>query len=133
MLRLPKALAAEILAHARADQPAEACGLIAGQAGKAKRLYRIPSDDPSPTSYYMNPQALFNAMQEMEENGQDLLAIYHSHPTSPAYPSATDIQLAFYPESFYLIVSLQVAQHPEVRAFQIQDGAVAEVSLVTTS
>ena len=93
-------------------EPAEACGLIAGKDGVAVRSYRIPNADPSIYRYNMEPKAQLRAMDEIDSAGWDLLAIYHSHTHTPAYPSPTDISLAFYPDSLYLIVSLQ---QPESR------------------
>lgn len=129
VLSLPGAYAEEIIDHARAENPAEACGLIAGAGGTAVKLYRIPNADPSIYRYNMEPRAQLRAMQEMDEQGWDLLAIYHSHTHTPAYPSPTDIALAFYPDSFYAIVTLQDAEHPQIRAFRIEETAVREVEV----
>jgi proteasome lid subunit RPN8/RPN11 len=129
VLTLPRAYAEEIIEHARAEAPAEACGLIAGAGGKAMRLYRIPNADPSIYRYNMEPRAQLQAIQDMDDNGWDLLAIYHSHTHTPAYPSPTDISLAFYPDSFYAIVTLQDAAQPQIRAFRIIDSAVREVEV----
>ena len=124
---IPRAYADEIVEHARAEAPAEACGLIAGAQGLATRLYRIPNADPSIYRYNMEPRAQLRAIQDMDDRGWDLLAIYHSHTHTPAYPSPTDISLAFYPDVFYAIVTLQDAENPRIRAFRIVDGQVREV------
>jgi proteasome lid subunit RPN8/RPN11 len=128
MLTLSPAFAAEMIAHAREENPAEACGLLAGKDGVPAKLYRIPNADPSIYRYNMEPRAQLRAMMEIEAQGWDLLAIYHSHTHTPAYPSPTDISLAFYPDTLYVIVSLQHAD-PVIRAFSIVEGVVGEVQV----
>ena len=128
MLQLPRDYADTIVAQARKESPAEACGLIAGSDGLPVKLYPIPNADPSIYRYNMEPSAQLAAMQDIDNHDWDLLAIYHSHTHTPAYPSPTDIALAFYPESLYVIVSLQEAD-PVIRAFNIVDGVVSEVEV----
>ena len=115
-----------LVEHARSDFPYEVCGLLAGAGGKVVARYPIPNSARSMTFYNMDSQALLAAMNEMDDRGWDLLAIYHSHTHTEAYPSPTDIELAFYPEAVYLIVSLQDPQEPAVRAFDISHGEVTE-------
>jgi [CysO sulfur-carrier protein]-S-L-cysteine hydrolase len=81
------------------------------------------------TYYVMEPRQLLKAMREIEDEDYGL-AIYHSHTHSQAYPSQTDIRLAAYPEATYLIVTLQDRDHPDIRAFDIVDGAVTEKRVV---
>lgn len=128
MLQLPRDYADTIVAQARKESPAEACGLIAGRDGLPVKLYPIPNADPSIYRYNMEPSAQLAAMQDIDNHDWDLLAIYHSHTHTPAYPSPTDISLAFYPDSLYVIVSLQEAD-PVIRAFNIVDGVVSEVEV----
>jgi proteasome lid subunit RPN8/RPN11 len=128
-LTMARAYADEIIDHARADVPAEACGLIAGLEGNVTHLYRIPNADPSIYRYNMEPHAQLRAIQDIDDHGWDLLAIYHSHTHTPAYPSETDIGLAFYPDVYYLIVTLQDSDNPRIRAYRILDGAVHEVDI----
>jgi proteasome lid subunit RPN8/RPN11 len=127
-LELPRAYAEQMIAQARAEAPAEACGLIAGAHGKPARLFPIPNADPSIYRYNMEPRAQLAAMNEMDERDWDLLAIYHSHTHTAAFPSPTDVKLAFYPESLYVIVSLKDPE-PVIRAFTIVDGEIAEVDV----
>jgi [CysO sulfur-carrier protein]-S-L-cysteine hydrolase len=82
----------------------------------------------SPLRFEMDPQGQYNALKAIEDDGKEMLAIYHSHTRSPAYPSQTDINLATYPDSIYLIVSLAEGEDP-LRGFRIDDGAVTEVEL----
>lgn len=119
----------EMVAHAREEAPKEACGLLLGREGRAVRLYRAANADKSATTYRLNPEEQFRIFVEMEEKGLDLWGIYHSHLTSPAYPSARDIRMAYFPESLYLIVSL-AGKEAEVRAFRIMEGEVREEELI---
>jgi proteasome lid subunit RPN8/RPN11 len=121
---------AAIIDHARSDHPYEVCGLLAGRDGRLTRLYRIPNAARSMTFYNMDPQAMLAAMNDMDDHEWDLLGIYHSHTHTEAYPSATDVRLAFYSEAVYLIVSLQDPDAPHIRAFDIVDGRVTERALV---
>jgi len=86
----------------------------------------------SPVLYRIDPREQLRVFNEMDETGLELVAIYHSHTRSPAYPSNTDVSLAYYPEAAYLIVSLADADKPELRAFRIVDGKVSETELEIT-
>jgi proteasome lid subunit RPN8/RPN11 len=125
---IPKAIYDELLEHAREEAPNECCGLIGGEDAVAKTVYRARNAEASPLRYNLDPQDQFRIMTEMEERGEDLSAIYHSHTASPAYPSQTDINLAAYPDALYLIVSLAEGETP-LRGFTIRDGEVSEVEL----
>src|SRR3990172_6300777 len=129
MLTLPKKFIAEMIAHAREDAPNECCGIIAGQDGRPVKLFRATNAEASPYRYSVAPNDLLRIYRECEEEGWDFLAIYHSHTASAAYPSPTDVRLAFWPEAYYVLVSLEDADDPVVRAFRIQDGAVSEEEL----
>ena len=126
MLSLPQAFIDEMIAHALADAPNECCGIIAGQDGRAVKLFRAQNSEASPYRYNVDPKDLFRIHRECEENGWEFAVIYHSHTASEAYPSATDVRLAFWPESYYVLVSLMVPESPVVRAFRIEDGRVSE-------
>jgi proteasome lid subunit RPN8/RPN11 len=127
-MRIAKDIHDELLAHAREDAPNECCGLIGGENGEAKTVYRARNAEASPLRYNLDPQDQFRIMNEMEERGEELAAIYHSHTASPAYPSQTDINLAAYPDALYLIVSLAEGEQ-DLRGFRIENGEVAEVEL----
>ena len=127
-MRIPKRIYEELVAHAREEAPNECCGLIGGANGEAKTLYRARNAEASPLRYNLDPQDQFRIMSKMEERGEELSAIYHSHTASPAYPSQTDINLASYPDALYLIVSLADGERP-LRGFRITDGQVSEVEL----
>jgi proteasome lid subunit RPN8/RPN11 len=117
----------EIVSHAREEAPREACGILAGRDGRVLRLYRARNADPSPTSYSLEPEQQYRIFKDIEDRGLELVAIYHSHASSPATPSDKDIKQAYYPEASYLVVSLTDPLEPQVRAFRItEDGAVEE-------
>lgn len=130
MFTLENEFAEEMIAHAVAEQPNEACGLLAGRDGRVTKVYRCGSNEKSPYRYFLDPKEQLMAMREMDDRGWDLLGIYHSHTHTEAYPSRTDIELAFYPDSLYFIVSLAQPARPVLRAFRIRDGAVQEEELV---
>ena len=115
-----------LVAQARSDFPYEVCGLLAGDGAGVRKHYVIPNAARSMTFYEMEPKALLAAMNDIDDRDWELLAIYHSHTHTEAFPSPTDVELAFYPEAVYLIVSLQDADEPVVRGFSIVDGKVTE-------
>ena len=125
---VPRRIYDELLAHAREDAPNECCGLIGGSDGTSATVYRAQNAEASPLRYNLDPQDQFRIMSEMDEAGEELVGIYHSHTQSPAYPSQTDINLAAYPDAIYLIVSLAEGEEP-LRGFNIVDGQVSEAEL----
>ena len=122
-VRIPPELAQELVAHAIADLPNECCGMIAGRGDVAVRAYRASNSEGSPFMYVMEPREQLRIMDAIDEAGDDLLAIYHSHTRSAAYPSRTDVELAFFPDTLYLIVSIAEREAPEIRAFRLSRGA----------
>jgi [CysO sulfur-carrier protein]-S-L-cysteine hydrolase len=127
-MKIPRPIYDELLAHAREDAPNECCGLIGGSDGVATTVYRARNAEASPLRYNLDPQDQFRIMTEMDEKDEELAAIYHSHTASPAYPSQTDINLAAYPETLYLIVSLAEGEK-DLRGYRIEEGVVTEVDL----
>ncbi|QBI21896.1 M67 family peptidase [Egibacter rhizosphaerae] len=116
-----------IVEHARSDTPYEVCGLLATDDGeRVTAHYPVPNSARSMTYYNMDPKSMLHAMNDMDDHGWELLAIYHSHTHTEAFPSPTDVELAFYPDAVYLIVSLQDAESPVLRAFNIVDGKITE-------
>ena len=125
VLSMPRALYEEMLAHVRSNPQIEMCGLLAGRAGKVDRVWPTMNVLNSPTAYRMDGPEFVAAMIACEF---EPLGIFHSHPAGPAAPSPTDIAEAAYPDSVYIIISLQSAP-PSVRAFTIAAGQVAEIRL----
>jgi proteasome lid subunit RPN8/RPN11 len=140
-LRLPNATAEQIIAHARATYPRECCGLLAGDGDSVAQRFPITNIDQSNVFYVMEPREQFQAMRAIDEAGWCLLAIYHSHPDSEAYPSVSDVRHAcyeetseaIYPDTFYLICSLADKARPVLRAFLIRDAAIEEASVLVES
>jgi proteasome lid subunit RPN8/RPN11 len=128
-MRISRAFIDEIVQHARDEVPNECCGIVAAKDGSAVKVFRAANAEASPVRYGLDPHDQYRIMKEIEDAGWTLGAIYHSHTASPAYPSQTDVNLAFYPDSLYLIVSLQDSETPDVRAFRIVDGRIEEAGL----
>ena len=113
----------EVVAHAREESPRECCGLIGGSAdGAARSIYRARNVAPQPlVTYEAAPEDLFLAQRAMRERGEQLIAIYHSHPRSTnPQPSQTDVRLAYYPAAVYFIVGMG-SEEPCMRAFRIRE------------
>jgi len=123
---IARALLDEMIEHAMANRPNEACGMVAGIGNRAVKVYRATNAEASPVRYLMEPRDQLRIMQDMEAHGWDLLGIFHSHTHTAAYPSQTDVSLAYYPDALYIIVSLADEAHPVVRAFHIVDGQIRE-------
>jgi [CysO sulfur-carrier protein]-S-L-cysteine hydrolase len=119
----------KVLTHARQCLPEEGCGIIAGTNGVADRFIPIRNAMASDRSYEMDPAELISAFRSLRESGETMLAIYHSHPRAAAKPSLHDIQRAHYPEAAQVIVSLENADKPDIRAFRILDGEAVEIGL----
>jgi [CysO sulfur-carrier protein]-S-L-cysteine hydrolase len=130
MLRISQQLIDEIVAHSREDAPNECCGLVAGHDGAATAVHRARNEFESPLRYNVHPSDLLRITNEIDEAGEELAAIYHSHTRSEAYPSQTDVNLAAnWPDPIYLICSLLDPDEPVVRGFAIRDGDIKEVGL----
>jgi proteasome lid subunit RPN8/RPN11 len=128
-LRIPRSLFDELVAHAREEAPNECCGMIATVDGRAVAVHRARNAAASPLRYEMDGMEQYRIQTAIEDAGQDLGAIYHSHTRSDPYPSQTDINLAFYPEALYVIVGVKGADD-DVRAWTIVDGQVGEAQLL---
>ena len=126
MLKIPKAIQEALYAQALQEDPIECCGLLAGRGDQVTLHYQIKNADRSSTTYLMDPREQIWAFTNMRHNQLDLLAIYHSHTHTPAYPSPTDIRLAYYPDSDYLIISLLKKEAPQMRIFRMTNGEVLE-------
>ena len=126
MMQLQQDMYDEIVAHGLAAFPDECCGFVAGKDGEAVRVFTMKNADASPSAYRMEPLEQLQAQNEMDENGWDIYAIFHSHTHSEAYPSETDRNQAFYPDSYYALLSLDDRENQVFRAFRIVDGEITE-------
>lgn len=129
-MRIAQGLIDELVAHAREDLPNECCGLIGGRDGEALIIHRVENAAASPLRYEMDPKAQYDAYTAIENAGMELLAIYHSHTKSAAYPSQTDVnQAVAWPDQVYVIVSLADAEAPDVKAYLLKDLKIENVDL----
>ncbi len=128
MLTIPRELYDQIVANARADHPDEACGVLAGPAGsdRPERFIAMTNAERSPTFYRFDSAEQFRVWQEMDDNDEEPVVIYHSHTATQAYPSRTDIAYASEPNAHYVLVSTRDEQQTEFRSFRILDGEVSE-------
>jgi [CysO sulfur-carrier protein]-S-L-cysteine hydrolase len=128
-LRVPRSLIDDIVDHARSEAPNECCGMIAAVDGRAVAVHRVRNSAASPLRYEMDGMEQYRVQTAIEDAGHELGAIYHSHTRSEPYPSQTDINLAFYPDSLYVIVGVK-GEEPDVRAWTIVDGQVGAGELI---
>jgi [CysO sulfur-carrier protein]-S-L-cysteine hydrolase len=128
MLTIRQDLYDQIVAHARADHPDEACGVLAGPArsDRPERFIPMTNAARSPTFYEFDSTEQFRVWQEMEERDEEPVVIYHSHTATEAYPSRTDITLASEPGAHYVLVSTREPASTEFRSYRIVDGRVTE-------
>jgi proteasome lid subunit RPN8/RPN11 len=133
-LTIPRAVADEMLAHARSEVPNEACGLLSGSLseGTATAYHPARNADASPYVYTVHPEDLVRIVFGIEDAGEDLVAIFHSHTHTPAVPSPTDRRQAQYPDAFYVLATLtdpDAGAADALRAWRILDGESHEVAL----
>jgi proteasome lid subunit RPN8/RPN11 len=131
---IPESLVQAIIATAREGLPNEACGLLVAQGYAASgiaphRWVALTNAAASPYRYFIDPEEQLRVWMEIDEADEAVWGIVHSHVASPARPSATDVGLAYYPDSLYLICSLAESEQPDLRAWSIRDGVVSEVIL----
>ena len=131
---VPAELVEAIVRHARAEDPNEACGLVVGDGpaaagGTPRRFEPTRNKAASPYRYEIHPDDLLRLTIETDDADEVFWAIVHSHVRSPAYPSPTDVGLAFYPDALYLLVSL-AEEEPALGAFRIVDGTIHRVELL---
>lgn len=127
-MKIAQELIDDLIAHAREEAPNECCGLLGAKDGRATTVYRAENEFASPTRFRIRNE--YALLRRIEDAGEELGAIYHSHTASEAYPSQTDVNLAeLWPDPLWVICSLAGAD-PDVRAFSIRDGGIEEVELV---
>jgi [CysO sulfur-carrier protein]-S-L-cysteine hydrolase len=128
MLTISSLLYDKIVAHARADHPDEACGVIAGRAGsdRPERFIAMLNAERSPTFYRFDSLEQLRVWREMDDRDEEPVVIYHSHTATEAYPSRTDISYASEPGAHYVLVSTREPDRAEFRSFRIVDGEVTE-------
>lgn len=131
VVHLPAEMWDAIVAHARQEYPRECCGIVSGHDGRLENLHVLRNIAEGNVFYEIDPEQLMQLeFGELEQTGAEIVAIYHSHPESQAYPSATDLELAYWPEAVYLICSLENKSEPGIRGFRMRDGVISEVQLL---
>jgi len=131
-MQLDRVFVDEMVEHGLAAFPNEACGLLAGKEGRPVRFFPMGNADASPVTYRLDPKEQLRVFDEMDEQGWELLGIFHTHTHSDAYPSDTDRRQAFYPEAEYLVMSLADRSNPVLRSFAIEGDQVVERELEIT-
>ncbi len=129
MIQIDRGFFDEMVEHGLAAFPNEACGLLAGKEGRPVKFFPMTNADASPVTYRLDPKEQLVAFDEMDDEGWELVGIFHTHTHSEAFPSDTDRKQAFYPEAHYLVMSLSDRANPVLRGFRIEDGEVAEEEL----
>lgn len=107
-----------MVGHVQSVYPHEGCGFLGGVHGRGQQIYRITNEHHSSTSFFMNPVEQLQAWYALHRAGQTLLAIYHSHPHTAAYPSPTDQTSQTYPDVLQMIISLATFDQPQARVFR---------------
>lgn len=129
-VKISRQLVNQLLHHAQSSPESEVCGLVGGKEQIPTHCYPVTNSSETPRSrFLLDAKGQLEAMKAMRERDETLFAIYHSHPTSPAEPSATDLELAAYPEALYLIISLDTKGVLEMRGFRLTDSGTIEVEL----
>ncbi len=123
MVRIPRMIFEKMVSHALREAPLECCGILAGKGRTVRRMYEMRNRDGSKTTYFIVPEEQLRVFREMEKEGLDMMAIYHSHPNTIPFPSVRDVRLAFYPDATYLIISLKGGK-TSVKGFRIGKEAI---------
>ncbi|MGC9967344.1 MAG: M67 family metallopeptidase [Syntrophobacteraceae bacterium] len=129
MLLIPRHIYTLMIKYAREDYPVEACGILGGNEQCVVETYRMTNTDGSHEHFMMEPREQFAVAKDLRAKGLEILAVYHSHPLTPARPSVEDIRLAVMPRISHVIISLAIFSQPDVRSFRIADGQVSPEEL----
>lgn len=127
MLTLKKELLTQVIGQCQREFPSEACGILAGRNNTVEKVYPLTniSDNPK-LCYVIDPKEQLNIFKQLRDENLEMLAIFHSHIDVEAYPSKKDVELAFYPDSSYIIISLSKQKTPQARSFRIVEGKIEE-------
>jgi len=128
MLNLSESQRSEIINYCIQELPNEACGLLAGKDFGIQKIFFISNQNKSPSRFFMEPLELLTALTWMDENDQDLLALFHSHPNGPDHPSLTDIKEFYYPDIESMIV-FPISGGWDLRSFKIENNSYYESAL----
>ena len=129
-VRLPRSIVNQLMQLAHKTPGEEICGLISRDRHGFRKCYPVVNiADDKKHRFALDPKEQIEAMRAMREHGEELGAIYHSHPDSPPQPSLTDIEQHEYPGVLYLIISPGTKGLPEMRGFHIHGREVKEVAI----
>jgi proteasome lid subunit RPN8/RPN11 len=128
-VRITRTVLDRMLAEARAHSGDECCGILAGRGGAITEILPAANALRSTTAYEIAPRDLFRIFRALREEGLEHLGIYHSHPSTENAPSPRDIELAYYPDAAYFILSPRGDAKLPVRAFRICEGVVTELDI----
>lgn len=131
MIKIPQAIHDDMIAHAREGFPLEVCGILGGTGESVSTIYRMTNTDASNEHFMMDPREQFAVIKDLRAKGLVMMAIYHSHPETPARPSEEDIKLALTPDVSYLIISLADAAVPDIKSYKISTGNVQVETIET--
>ena len=126
MIIIPSEVLWDMVKHAKELAPTEACGLLAGVGDEVTKSYRLTNVDASSEHFSLDPKEQFAVIKEIRPLGWNVLAVYHSHPATPARMSQEDLRLAFAPDVRYVIVSLMDSEKPQVKSFTVREGQPVE-------
>ena len=124
MIQIPQSIHDDMIAHAREGFPLEVCGILGGNGESVSAVYRMTNTDASNEHFMMEPREQFAVIKDLRAKGLAMLAVYHSHPETPARPSQEDIKLALTPDVSYVIISLADAAAPDIKSYKISSGNV---------
>jgi proteasome lid subunit RPN8/RPN11 len=130
-MKIPRSIVAAISAQAEAAAPIEACGYLAGREGVVLKHYPMTNVDCSEQHFSFDPQEQFKVVRQVREQKMQMIGVYHSHPATPARPSAEDIRLAYDPEIIHVILSL-AGQRNDLKAFRISADRVSPETIEIT-
>lgn len=131
-LTIPEDILRQMTDQARTEAPIEACGILAGRQHRIERFYRMTNVDRSTDHFMMDPAEQFSVIKDIRSQGLTLLAVYHSHPATPARPSAEDLRLALTPDVVYVIMSLAGPNDPVLKGYKIAEGVITPVQMAYT-
>lgn len=133
MIAIPKHIYDDLIQHAREGFPLEVCGILGGTDDTVSAHYRMTNTDASNEHFMMEPKEQFSVVKDLRAKGLSMLAIYHSHPETPARPSEEDIKLALTPDVSYIIISLADPEKADMKSFKISNGNVTAEEIVVSA
>lgn len=133
MIAIPKHIYDDLIQHAREGFPLEVCGILGGTDDTVSAHYRMTNTDASNEHFMMEPKEQFSVVKDLRAKGLSMLAIYHSHPETPARPSEEDIKLALTPDVSYIIISLADPVKADMKSFKISNGNVTAEEIVVSA